>query len=282
MEMTPRLTAQMARNAFLSLVAVATLVACGGGGSGESTSSAPVPPGSPPASTQSTAISATPTTGSATVGNAPMQMTFTASNPRGSIASYEWDFKDNTPVEMGQTVQHTFMAPGAYNVTLTVRDSAGNFNRAALMVTVQAGSTQCATAPAEFTSKVWTSMSGNCTLCHMPSLVAGGSNLVFSGGNALDNYNVLRNYTLKSEATLLSKVVGGMNHGGGAPFVSTTDQRYLDLAALVPVMKQACTSTPIDGPAMGQFWNGVTFAADQKVLARAAILFAGRNPTAAE
>lgn len=283
MNMTSRCALQMARNAVLSLLAVATLVACGGGGNGSSTSTAaPVPPGSPPAAGQSSAISATPTTADATVGSAPLQMTFTATNPRGNIASYEWDFKDNSPVAMGQTVQHTFMSPGAYNVTLTVRDAGGSFNRAALMVTVQAGSTQCSSAPAEFTGKVWPSMSGTCTLCHLPGRVAGGSGLVFTGGTALENYNVLRDYALKNEATLLSKVVGGMSHGGGAPFLSTTDQRYLDLAALVPVMKQSCASTPIDGPAMGQFWNGVTFATDQKVLARAAVLFAGRNPTAAE
>ncbi|MGZ8253794.1 MAG: PKD domain-containing protein [Burkholderiaceae bacterium] len=275
MNRTSRFAVQAVRNVCLSLLAVATLVACGGGEDSGA-------PGSGPAATQSNAIGATPTTGDSTTGNAPLQMSFTAANPRGSIASYEWDFKDNSPVTMGETVQHTFMEPGAYSVTLTVRDTAGNFNRASLMVTVQAGSTQCSSAPAEFTSKVWSSMSGTCTLCHMPSLVAGGSNLVFSGGNVLDNYNVLRNYALKNESTLLSKVVGGMNHGGGAPFVSTTDQRYVDLAALLPVMKQACASNPIAGPTMGQFWSGVTFAADQKVLARAAVLFAGRNPTAAE
>ena len=283
MNMTPGFAAQAARNAALALLAVATLVACGGGGSGGSTSnSAPVPPGSPPASGQSTAISATPTTGNATVGSAPLQMTFTAANPRGSIASYEWDFKDNSPVAMGQTVQHTFMSPGAYNVTLTVRDSGGNFNRAALMVTVRAGSTQCSSAPAEFTNKVWPSMSGVCTLCHVSGGVASGTGFVLSTGSELQNYNIVRDYALKNDALLLSKTVGLPTHGGGAPFVSTTDQRYLDLAALLPVMKQSCASTPIDGPAMGQFWNGVTFAADQKVLARAAVLFAGRNPTAAE
>ena len=283
MNMTSSFAARMARNACLSLLAVATLAACGGGGGSSSTTptAAPPPPGQA-ASGQSTAIAATPTTANATVGNALLQMTFTAANPKGSIASYDWDFKDNSPVAMGQTVTHTFMAPGAYNVTLTVRDAAGNFNRAGLMVTVQTGSTACSSAPTEFTTKVWPSMSSTCVLCHLQGRVAAGSGLVFTGGTALDNYNVLRNYTLKNDTTLLQKVVGGLNHGGAAPFVSTTDQRYLDLAALVPVMKQSCTSSPIDGPALGQFWTGVTFSADLKVLARAAVLFAGRNPTAAE
>ena len=276
MDMTSRFTAQVARNVCLSLLAAAAMAGCGGGDS-----TTPPPPGGS-ATTQSTSIGATPTTGSATVGNAPMQMTFTAANPRGSIASYEWDFKDNSPVVMGQSADHTFMAPGAYNVTLTVRDARGNFNRAALMVTVQAGSSQCTAAPADFTTKVWPSMNGTCTLCHGTGLVAGGSGLVLSSGSVLQNYNIVRDYALKNEALLLSKPIGLPTHSGGAPFVSSNDQRYKDLAALIPVMKQACASTPIDGPALGQFWNGVTFATDQKVLARAAILFAGRNPTATE
>jgi hypothetical protein len=280
MKLTSRFAAQVARNACLSLLVVATLAACGGGGGSGSTST-PVPPGSAPASTQSASIAATPTA-DVTVGNAPMQLTFTATNPRGNIASFEWDFKDNSPVAMGQSVQHTFMAPGAYNVTLTVRDTSGNFNRSALMVTVQAGSTQCSAAPTEFTTKVWPSMSGVCTLCHTAGGVAGGTGLVLSTGTVLQNYNTVRDYALKNDSLLLSKTVGQPSHSGGAPFVSTSDQRYLDLAALVPIMKQSCASTPIDGPTMGQFWNGVTFASDQKVLARAAILFAGRNPTAAE
>lgn len=272
MDMTSRI-AQTTRNLWLSLLAVAVMAGCGGGNTPETQASA---------SGQTTAISATPMTDAATTGNAPLQMTFTAANPRGSIASYEWDFKDNSPVANGQTVQHTFMSPGAYPVTLTVRDSAGRFNRAALTVNVMTGSTQCSTAPTEFTTKVWPSMNGLCTLCHTANGVAGGSGFVLTTGSVVQNYNVVRDYALKNDALLLSKTLGLPTHSGGAPFVSSSDPRYQDLAALVPVMKQACNSTPIDGPAMGQFWNGVTFATDQKILARAAILFAGRNPTAAE
>lgn len=277
MTMTSGFAARLSRNVCVSLMALLALAACGGGDS----SSTPPPPGQS-ATGQTTSISATPTTGDATTGNAPMQLTFIAANPRGNIASFEWDFKDNSPVAMGQTVQHTFMAAGAYNVTLTVRDAGGNYNRASLMVTVMGGSSQCASAPSDFSTKVWPAMSSTCTLCHTASGVAGGSGLVLTTGSVLQNYNIVRDYALRNDSTLLAKTVGGLNHGGGAPFVSTTDQRYVDLAALVPVMKQACVSSPVDGPAMGQFWNGVTFATDSKVLARAAVLFAGRNPTAAE
>jgi PKD domain len=272
---TSRGTPHRARHAGLALLVAGMLTACGGGSNS-------APPGSTSQTGQTSAISATPTSASATTGSVPMAMTFTAANAKGSIASYEWDFKDNSPVTTGQTVQHTFMTPGAYNVTLTVRDAAGNYNRAALMVTARSDGGQCATAPTEFTTKVWPSMSGLCTLCHVAGSVASGTGFVLTTGTVLQNYNVVRDFALKNDALLLSKTVGLPVHGGGAPFVSTSDPRYQNLAALVPVMKQACASTSVDGPASGQFWSGVSFAGDQTVLARAAVLFAGRNPTPAE
>ncbi|MGH6622641.1 MAG: PKD domain-containing protein, partial [Burkholderiaceae bacterium] len=74
-------------------------------------------------------------------GDAPLATTFAAMAPKGSIATYEWDFKDNTPVAQGASVQHTFMGPGSYDVTLTVKDSKGNFNKASLKVTAMPGAT---------------------------------------------------------------------------------------------------------------------------------------------
>jgi hypothetical protein len=272
MDLTPRITARAARALCISLfaVAAATLVGCGGG---DKSSSGPG---------QTNSIGAQAMTADGTTGAAPMTLTFVAANSRGEIASYEWNMRDNSAVKMGATVQHTFMEPGSYNVTLTVRDAAGNYNTSGLMVNVQGAGALCASAPTEFTTKVWPAMSGNCTLCHTGSGVASGSALVFTAGTPLQNYNILRSYALKSEAALLAKVIGQQGHTGGAAFGSATDPRYLDLAALVPVMKQTCVTDPIGSPVAGQFWAGVKFASDQKVLAKAAVLFGGRSPTAAE
>jgi PKD repeat protein len=213
---------------------------------------------------------------------APLEITFMAMEPKGNIASYEWDMKDNSPVKSGQSVQHTFIEPGSYTVTLTVKDAAGNFNRGSVMVSVAEGGT-CNVVPAQFSSIVWPAMSSgssSCLTCHATGLPAGGTNLVFvRGGTELQNYNVLRNYARASSDTLLSKVIGGLNHTGGKPFVDANSTPYKALTELVPEMKQACTSS---APVAAQFWNGVTFADDQTVLAKAAVLFAGRNPTAAE
>ncbi len=125
MNVTSCFSAQAARNLCLSLFAVAALGACGGGDTKTDN-----------ATGQSSAISATISVSGSMSGNAPLNVTFSATDPKGPIASYEWNFKDNSPVATGQSVQHTFMEPGSYDITLTVRDSAGRFNSAAKMVTV--------------------------------------------------------------------------------------------------------------------------------------------------
>ena len=282
MDVTSGIKARFANALCGSLVVMAaiSLTACGGGGDA-STSAASGAPGASGAPT--TAISATPTAMSPATGMAPLEVTFMAMEPKGNIASFEWDMKDNSPVKMGQSVQHTFVEPGSYTVTLTVKDAAGNFNRGSVMVSVAEGGT-CNVVPAQFSSIVWPAMSSgasSCLTCHATGLPAGGTNLVFvRGGTELQNYNVLRNYARASSDTLLSKVIGGMNHTGGKPLVDANSTPYKALTELVPEMKQACTTT--SAPVAAQFWNGVSFADDQTVLAKAATLFAGRNPTAAE
>jgi PKD repeat protein len=225
-------------------------------------------------------ISATPTAMSDPNGPAPLAVTFMAMEPKGSIASYEWDMKDNSPVKSGPSVEHTFVEPGQYSVTLTVKDAAGNFNRASVMVSVNEGGT-CSQVPAAFSSTVWPAMSTTCTSCHLPGKVAFGTNLVFvAGGTELQQYNVLRAYARMASDTLLAKVVGGLNHSGGAPFINSQSAQYQALSDLVPEMKQPCTSGTAQ--ATGQFWKDVSYADDQTKLAKAAVLFASRNPTAAE
>jgi PKD repeat protein len=277
MDVTSGIKARFGKALCGSLVVMAavTLAACGGGDQktgGPGTTQGQLNPN----------IGATPTAMSEPNGPAPLAVTFMAMEPKGNIASFQWDFKDNSPVRAGQSVEHTFTIPGSYSVTLTVTDPAGNFNRASVMVSVNEGGT-CAQVPAAFSSTVWPAVSQSCTTCHATSKVASGTALIFAtGGDELQQYNVLRNYAKKSSDTLLAKVVGGLNHGGGAPFGNTSSAQYKALADLVPVMKEACTTTTINGPVAGQFWNGVKFYDDQTVLAKASILFAGRNPTPAE
>lgn len=43
----------------------------------------------------------------------------------GEIVSYSWDFGDGSPVVTGETVAHTYGAPGNYTAKLIVKDNAG-------------------------------------------------------------------------------------------------------------------------------------------------------------
>lgn len=57
----------------------------------------------------------------------PLDVTFNASSsssPNGPIVNYDWDFGDGATAG-GVTVTHTYTEKGVYEVTLEVRDSAG-------------------------------------------------------------------------------------------------------------------------------------------------------------
>lgn len=52
----------------------------------------------------------------------------TSSDTEGAIASYEWDFGDNTTKATGAVVKHSYATRDDFKVTLTVKDSAGNID----------------------------------------------------------------------------------------------------------------------------------------------------------
>lgn len=54
-----------------------------------------------------------------------------------AIVSYEWDFRDET-TGTNKTTTHTYTESGTYNVTLTVKDAAGNSDTDSITITVEA------------------------------------------------------------------------------------------------------------------------------------------------
>jgi len=180
---------------------------------------------------------------------------------------------------------------GGGNSTSSPLGSAGNSAGAAGSGASQPGTTaqpaaanSCAVAPAAFTSTVWPAMQSACVTCHAAGRVAGGTRLVFvDGGDAQQNYTLLRSFVATTSSLVLSKSIGVPSHGGGAPFVDMNSQNYKNLAALIPALEQTCTASTATPTAQASgFWAGVNFADDATVLAHAAVLFAGRNPTGAE
>ncbi|MBI5721522.1 MAG: hypothetical protein HZC37_27945 [Burkholderiales bacterium] len=147
-----------------------------------------------------------------------------------------------------------------------------------------AATSACTSAPALYADAVYPALQETCTTCHTPGGIASGSALVFAAGNELmANYNILRDFALASPATLLSKSIGEPNHGGGKPYVDAGSQRYKDLEQLIPQMTaQSCASVAAASPTDGGFWKGVSYGSNAALLAKATVLFAGRNPNAAE
>jgi len=232
----------------------------------------------------------------ATSGDAPFTVMFNAGGSKGRITSYQWSFNDNTPVASDPVVAHTYREPGIYTVQLKVTDMFGNVRYANTRVTVtgtavnpsapnvDAGAV-CSSAPAQFTTVVWPSLRRSCTACHTVGQAAGGTGLVFAlGGSDVQNYNQLRTYARANGDLLLSKSIGSPAHQGGSPYVNNQSQSYRDLAALLPVMQQACESTDAGEPPVvnSAFWDGVAFRDSFGTLRQAAMMFASRNPTATE
>ena len=103
-----------------------------------STEGTPAPPNQPP----NLSISA-----SATSGVSPLFVSFAsaASDPDGYIASYYWNFGDNTTSSSANPT-HTYTAAGSYLAYLTVTDNSGAPTTANVVINVSAPAPQTATS----------------------------------------------------------------------------------------------------------------------------------------
>ncbi len=72
-------------------------------------------------------------------GDAPLTVSFDGGKseaPEGRIVEYNWNFGDDSPVEKGQTIQHTFTRAGRFTVTLEVKTDTNQSAQITEVVTV--------------------------------------------------------------------------------------------------------------------------------------------------
>ena len=127
---------------------------------------------------------------------------------------------------------------------------------------------------------------GKCIACHVAGGPSGHTRLVFvpetEEGHVEANRQAFEDYvrTVPSGADLvLSKVQGAAGHGGGIQLIAGTAE-FADLERFLRLTgAELDDRTPI-APAL--LFEGVAMEPARRTLRRAAILFAGRNATAAE
>jgi PKD repeat protein len=79
----------------------------------------------------------------------------TSHDPDGTVAAYEWEFGDGSPVQTGASASHTFTTAGVYTVKLKVTDDKGLTGTVEHEVTVAAApATTTAPAPVQLVQSV--------------------------------------------------------------------------------------------------------------------------------
>lgn len=145
-----RTTARLAAATLIGGLVLIISACSGGGGGGDSNG--------PPAPVSNVVPTAAFTVAPST-GVAPLTVQLDASGSTdsdGSIASYSWNFGDNTPAASGATATHTFQASGAYTVALTVTDNSGASGSTTRVVSV---------GQATKTAKITSIDNGDLTVC---------------------------------------------------------------------------------------------------------------------
>ena len=122
-----------------------------------------------------------------------------------------------------------------------------------------------------------------CINCHVEGGVSGNTRLVFVRDTDADylakNLKVFEDYLEEVEdgaERLLDKIQGALAHGGGAQVAAGTEQ-YRGFQQLMEFL-----GVDVEDAVLTDLFEGVTLESSRRTLWRAAIMFAGRIPTAAE
>lgn len=121
-----------------------------------------------------------------------------------------------------------------------------------------------------------------CVSCHVSNGLAGSTSLIFAAGADDANVETIRSYlALRNDGgeTLLTKVTGGLSHGGGVQLVAGSPG-YESLAELVSII--AAEGGDSSSSSGDTFFKEVLLANPAETLRRASLILAGRLPLEAE
>ncbi len=135
-----------------------------------------------------------------------------------------------------------------------------------------------------FFESIWTPILTDCVACHNETGIASHTDHVLwpstTNGYLEHNFDVLRQLDAIGKGDLLLTKPQGIGHGGGQRLgITTQSVHYTNLAEL---LDRFANPLPDCGGAPADFYAGVEYLSDTDVLRKAALLFAGRLPTAAE
>ncbi|ASP40647.1 hypothetical protein CHH28_19125 [Bacterioplanes sanyensis] len=151
--------------------------------------------------------------------------------------------------------------------------------------------TDCSAEVDRFAEQLWQPvLSGSCLTCHQSGGIAASSGLVLQAGNdstALStNLQRVSDYIASNGSGLLvQKPLGQVAHGGGA-VISPNSAEHQAMLTWLQTDPVSCSTDGEEPEApdkqIGSVWQGVNNAGASDTLRKAALLFAGRLPTAAE
>ena len=121
-----------------------------------------------------------------------------------------------------------------------------------------------------------------CIGCHVEGGIAGATRLLFVPSSASDhearNLQVFEDFLAQVEDGadyVLNKIQGALGHGGGVQVAAGTTE-YEDMERFLRLLGEEVSSAPITPQTL---FDTVRMAPTRKTLRRAALIFAGRNPT---
>ena len=141
-----------------------------------------------------------------------------------------------------------------------------------------------ASAAGIFAEHVSEIVQSRCVRCHVAGGRAAGARLRFTPASASADHQSLNIEALKTfladvpdAAALLLNRVQGIGHGGGVQLAADTED-FVHMARLLTQLGEE----PVATPSTSGLFDGVRLEAPRRTLRRAALIFAGRIPTAAE